>query len=144
MHALITSAAPQNPLFSLLNPFIRMFEGVNVSWKAMVQSTAGRVPEPAFAMEESASTYLLKAFLPGAAREGIHVAIEGDEIRVGAKCETRYHDGQSGAFTYVRQKTVEERFHLPVDALADGLRTDFADGILYVAIPRRMALAEGA
>ena len=33
---------------------------------------------------------------------------------------------------------------LPADALGDGLRTDFADGILYVAIPRRMALPAGA
>jgi hypothetical protein len=51
----------------------------------------------------------------------------------------RYTDGR--AFSYIRQKPVDEAFKLPADALGDGLRTDFADGILYIAIPRRLALA---
>ncbi len=140
MSALTTSVPQQTSLVSLLNPFIRLFDGAaDASWKAMVQATRGRTPEPAFALEESAATYLVKAFLPGAARAGVEVLVDGDELRVRARCEVRYTDGK--AFSYVRQKQVDERFTLPADALGDGMRTDFVDGVLYAAIPRRLAIS---
>lgn len=141
MSALMRPLAPPTSLITLLNPFIRMFETVaNASWKAKLQSTRGKTLEPAFALEESQGSYLVKAFLPGATRDGARAVVEGDELHVSAQCETRYTDGK--AFSYVRQKPVDERFVLPADALREGLRTDFADGILYVAIPRRAAFLE--
>lgn len=140
MSALTTPVPPQISLITLLNPFIRMFDTVaTASWKAMIQSTRGKTPEAAFALEESDATYLLKAFLPGTSKDLVEVAIEDGELRLKARCEVRYTDGK--AFSYVRQKTVDERFTLPADAMGEGLRTDFADGIFYVAIPRRMMVA---
>src|SRR4051812_6434741 len=117
MNALTAALTPENNLFSLLNPFIRLFEGAQLSWKAMIQSTAARTPDAAFAMEESDATYLLKAFLPGAIKDAVQVDVCGEELRVKATCETRYTDGR--AFSYVRQKAVDERFHLPADALQE-------------------------
>ena len=144
MSALTMQMPRPSSLIELLNPFIRLFDGAanpaaRSSWKAMVQSTRGKAPGPAFALTESDGAYVVNAFLPGATSAGALATVEGDELRVRARCETRYTDGN--AFSYVRQKQVDERFTLPADALHEGLRTDFVDGVLYVAIPRRMALS---
>ena len=137
--ALVATSGPDRAARSLLtffNPVVRLFEAARSgSWKMMMQSTLGRMPEPAFALEVSESAYMLRAFLPGATRKGLACTVEDRELRIRATSEVRFTDGRS--FSYIRQTPVDERYALPADADAAKVRWELIDSVLYAAIPRR-------
>jgi HSP20 family molecular chaperone IbpA len=104
------------------------------TWKSMIQAAEARLVEPSFALETTDGAYVLRAALPGAGATDVRVDVEGTTLWLRGLTEQRFTDRRR--FGYVRQRPVEEKFTLPLDARTEAIDVTWESSVLTVRIPR--------
>lgn len=98
--------------------------------------TESRFLSPAIDIDETDSTYLVTADLPGVKKEDLKVDLSGNRLTISA--ERKYSSGES------RKNERRERFHgtyqrsftLPTGVDAEKIDASFAEGVLRIQIPK--------
>lgn len=82
--------------------------------------------------EDSGSSYVVRAELPGIPRERVNVEIDGRELSIHGSVDETADKGmlrrRTGAFSY--------GIRIPVDVDVTGVQADLADGVLTVRLPK--------
>ena len=93
-------------------------------------------------VKETPEAYTVSAEIPGVAKEGIHVEVEGNEVTISA--ETKREDSKDGEkFLRVERyygKTAR-RFALPQDLDDTRAQAAFNNGVLELTLPKKAAVA---
>lgn len=92
---------------------------------------------PAVDVVEDADAYVLRAELPGVAREDIKVEVKDNQLVLSGKKEAASR-GEEGRYRYVESRHGEfsRRFELPRNVRADAVEATFKDGALALRIPK--------
>jgi HSP20 family protein len=92
---------------------------------------------------ETAEAIIVEVDIPGVRREDIHIAVEGDVLRITGERRTR--TAQQGR-NYHRMERSHGRFErqLPLPATVDreAIRAEFDAGLLVVTLPKRQPRKE--
>ena len=93
-------------------------------------------------VKEAADAYTVYAELPGVAKDGIGIEIEGDEVTISAA--TRREAPREGEKWLRLERTfgrAERRFALPQEIDGAKAVARFADGVLQLTLPKKAAVA---
>lgn len=95
---------------------------------------------PAVDVVENADAYVLRAELPGVARENISVEVKENQLVLSGKKET-VQRAENDGYRYVetRSGSFSRRFELPRDVKADAIEATYRDGVLELRIPKAEA-----
>jgi HSP20 family protein len=87
---------------------------------------------------EDEKEYLVKAELPGVARENVHVTVEKGRLAIKGERSfekeengKKYHRVERSYGTFLRS------FNLPENADAEKIEAEFKDGVLFVHLPKQ-------
>ncbi len=99
------------------------------------RTAAGFVP--AVDVVEQKDAHVLRAELPGVAREDINVEVKDNHLVLSGK-KNAVERGEEGHYRYVesRHGTFSRRFALPRNVKADAIEASFKDGTLTLRIPK--------
>lgn len=93
---------------------------------------------PAVDIVEEKDRFILRADVPGVAREDIEVAMEDGVLTISGERHTEKHEESEGVKRFERVNgKFHRRFTLPETADADGIAARSANGILEVTIPKQ-------
>jgi HSP20 family protein len=104
--------------------------------------TVGTLPEPEPMMRmdvtENERGYLVKAELPGVAKEDIAVSVEGGEVSISAevKREKETKEGDKVLRTERYYGSVARSFALPADVDYERAEAKFDNGVLTLTLPK--------
>jgi len=110
-------------------------------WKEFPM-TMGTLPEPEPMMRmdvaENERSYVVKAELPGVAKEDIAVSLEGGEISISAevKREKETKEGEKVLRTERYYGSVARSFTLPADVDSEKADAKFENGVLTLTLPK--------
>ncbi len=92
---------------------------------------------PAVDVVEEGDAYVLRAELPGVARENISVEVKDNHLVLSGKKEA-VSRGEEGKYRYVESRygSFSRSFELPANAKADAIEANFKDGALTLRIPK--------
>jgi HSP20 family protein len=92
---------------------------------------------PAVDVVEEPAAYVLRAELPGVARENITVEVKENHLVLSGKKEA-VQRGEEGKYRYVesRHGSFSRTFELPRNVKADAVEANFKDGALTLRIPK--------
>lgn len=95
---------------------------------------------PAVDVVENADAYVLRAELPGVARENISVEVKENQLVLSGKKET-VQRAENDGYRYVetRSGSFSRRFELPRNVKADAIEATYRDGVLELHIPKAEA-----
>jgi HSP20 family protein len=122
------TARPANWLDQFFNDFDRGLFATGRSAPSFV---------PAVDVVEDADAYVLRAELPGVAREDIRVEVKDNHLVLSGKKES-VSRGEEGKYRYVESRHGEfsRRFELPRNVKSDAVEATFKDGALTLRIPK--------
>lgn len=87
-------------------------------------------------MFEEEGSIVVKAAVPGLAREDLHAEVLGDELRIwGERREEREHEDEDVYLRENRYGRVERRMLLPRDVDAERAQARFENGVLTLQLP---------
>ena len=92
---------------------------------------------------ERGNTYVVKAEIPGVAKEDIQVSIEGNQITIGAEVK-RESEAAEGGRALRRERhygSVYRAFTLPVDVDEAASSARYENGVLELTLAKKPALA---
>ncbi len=93
---------------------------------------------PAVDIVEEKDRFILRADVPGVAREDIEVAMEDGVLMISGERRTEKHEEAEGVKRFERVSgKFYRRFTLPETADAEGIAARSANGILEVTIPKQ-------
>ncbi|MDJ0813383.1 MAG: Hsp20/alpha crystallin family protein [Woeseiaceae bacterium] len=93
---------------------------------------------PAVDIVEEKDRFILRADVPGVAREDIEVAMEDGVLMISGERRTEKHEEAEGVKRFERVSgRFYRRFTLPETADAEGIAARSANGILEVTIPKQ-------
>jgi len=104
--------------------------------------TMGTMPEPEPMMRidvtENERGYVVKAELPGVAKEDIAVSVEGGEVSISAevKHEKETKEGDKVLRTERYYGSVARSFTLPADVDSEKAEAKFDNGVLTLTLPK--------
>jgi len=110
-------------------------------WKEF-PTTMGTLPEPEPTMRmdvtENDRGYVVKAELPGVAKQDIKVSVDGGEVSISAevKHEKETKEGDRMLRTERYYGSVERSFTLPADVDFEKAEAKFEDGVLTLTLPK--------
>jgi HSP20 family protein len=126
-----------NP-FAEMNGLLNRMAGAAALPRLLAENEGGIGVQiaPAADVGETATEYLVRAELPGVAKENVKVTLEGGLVTIEGEC--------------AQQKEQDEKFHvverfygkfarafaLPDNVKADAVRCEFEDGVLTVHLPK--------
>jgi HSP20 family protein len=86
---------------------------------------------------ENSDAFVLRAELPGVAREDINVEVKDNRLVLSGKKEA-VQRGEEGKYRYVESRygTFSRSFELPRNVKADAVEATFKDGALTLRIPK--------
>src|SRR5690606_14981871 len=92
---------------------------------------------PAVDVVEERDAYVLRAELPGVAREDIRVEVKDNRLVLSGKKEA-VRRGEDGMYRYVESRHGEfsRSFELPRNVKADAIEAAYKDGTLTLTIPK--------
>jgi HSP20 family protein len=92
---------------------------------------------PAVDVVENSDAFVLRAELPGVAREDINVEVKDNRLVLSGKKEA-VQRGEEGKYRYVESRygTFSRSFELPRNVKADAVEATFKDGALTLRIPK--------
>jgi HSP20 family protein len=90
---------------------------------------------------ENEKEYIVKAEIPGAKKEDIHVSVEGNYVSISAevkdeKRESRGKEGERMLLQELRYGSMTRGFTLPQDVDAKLTSAKFDNGVLAVTLPK--------
>ena len=93
---------------------------------------------PAVDLAEDEKGYTVTVELPGVKKEDVTVELQDDVLTIhGEKKSEREEKKGKSHWTERSYGSFSRSFSLPPTALAEGLKANFADGVLKVEIPKR-------
>jgi len=95
---------------------------------------------PSFEVTENKEGYVFKADVPGVRKEDLEVTMTGNRLQISGKRESEVEEKKDTIYTYERQYGRFTRaFTLPEGADMDHVKSDLKDGVLTLAIPKKVA-----
>lgn len=110
----------------------QFFNDVDRSWRTQTPSF-----RPAVDIVEDKDAFVVRAELPGVAKENItvevkenHLVLSGkkESVELGEEGKHRHHESRHGSFS--------RTFELPRNVKADAIEAAFKDGVLTLRIPK--------
>lgn len=91
-------------------------------------------------VEETGDRYLVKADMPGVAREDIHVDVDGNMVSIAAEVRREKKDEKEGKVLRTERYlgTMSRAFTLPVDVDVEKVEAKYADGVLNLMLPKHV------
>jgi HSP20 family protein len=91
---------------------------------------------------ENEKAYLVKAEMPGARKEDIHVSVDGNYVSIGAevkeeKKETKKGNGERTLIHELRYGSMSRAFTLPHEVDEKEADAKFENGVLSLTLPKR-------
>lgn len=125
----------RNPYTDLANSIEKMFYD---GFVRRVDDTPVSAWTPDVDVIEEEGAYVVKADIPGIAKEDVHVEVENGMLTIrGEKKEEKEEKGK----TFYRQERVygsfSRSFHLPETADVDAIKAVHKDGLLELTIPKK-------
>jgi HSP20 family protein len=94
---------------------------------------------PSFEVRETKDAYVFKADVPGVKKEDIDVSLSGNRLQVSGKRDAERETKDDTFYTYERSYgSFSRAFTLPADIDADHVRSDLKDGVLTLAVPKKI------
>jgi HSP20 family protein len=120
------------PLPDLFRRFMRMAD-----WPSPALPEEMRID-----VSENDKEYVVKAEMPGARKEDIHVSVDGSYVSIGAevreeKKETKKGNGERALIHELRYGSMSRAFTLPHEVDEKGADARFENGILSLTLPKR-------
>ncbi len=105
-----------------------------------VAKTAARIKMD---VSETDNAYVVKAEIPGVAKDDIQVSIEGNQVTIGAevKRESETKDGERVLRTERYSGSVYRSFTLPVDIDEAASHAKYENGVLELTLTKKPAAA---
>jgi HSP20 family protein len=94
-------------------------------------------------VSENENAYVVKAEIPGVKREDIHVSIDGNQVSISAETK-REQEVKEGARVLRSERyygKVYRGFALAQDVDEAGASAKYADGVLELVLPKKLAAA---
>jgi HSP20 family protein len=129
------------------NPFRSMrdllrwdpFREMSPLWERYEQQLQRDAWLPDFEVRETNDSYVFKADVPGVKKEDIDVSLSGNRLQVTGKREAEKETKEDTFYAYERSYgSFTRAFALPADIDADHVRTELKDGVLTLAIPKKV------
>ncbi|WP_300620330.1 Hsp20/alpha crystallin family protein [Dokdonella sp.] len=95
-------------------------------------------PDIRLDVSEDDRNYIVKAEIPGAAKENIELSVDGNQVSIGVevKRESEKKNGERELYTERSYGSARRVFTLPVDVDADKVEARYEHGILTVKLPK--------
>jgi len=89
-------------------------------------------------VEEAEDRYLVKADVPGVAKDDIHVDVDGNMVTISAEVRREKKDEKEGKVLRSERYcgTMTRSFTLPVDVEFAKAEAKYADGVLRLTLPK--------
>jgi HSP20 family protein len=136
---------PLQPFSEVQNEVRRLFqELIHQPWGTR-SSSAATGWQPCCDMAETEEAIIVEVDLPGVKRQDVHIAVEGDVLRIsGERQATVAHQERQ----YSRMERIYGRFErlLPLPASVDraGIRAQFQAGIVTITLPKKRTASASA
>jgi len=94
-------------------------------------------------VEEAAERYLVKADMPGVAKEDIHVDVDGNMVTISAEVRREKKEEKEGKVLRSERYygTMSRSFTLPVDVEFAKAEAKYSDGVLRLTLPKTKGTA---
>jgi len=95
--------------------------------------------QPSFDVRETKDSFIFKADLPGVKKDDIKVELTGNRLSISGKREDEKEAKEDTYYTYERSYgSFSRMFTLPDGVDAEHIKTDLADGVLSLVIPKKV------
>ena|SRR5687767_3671633 len=130
----MTSTPRSNPFGELLH---ELSEGFLVKPFARA---AGIEPSIRLDVKEDDSAYTIRAEIPGARKEDIHVDVEGSSVLLRAEIgqDSALKENEKMIYSDRSYGSVTRSFSLPGEVDAQRARAEYRDGLLILALPKKL------
>lgn len=93
--------------------------------------------KPAVDISEEKEDYVLRAELPGVAKENIKIEVKENRLTLSGKKEA-HSQGNNGEYRYVESAygTFSRSFELPRNVTGDSIRAEYNNGVLILRIAK--------
>jgi HSP20 family protein len=105
-----------------------------------VASSAASVISPAADILETPEAYLLMLDMPGIAKEGIGVAMDGESLTVRGSTGTVQNKDADLVFSEIRSGTYQREFTLGKDIEREEIEATYEHGVLTLRLPKKESL----
>jgi HSP20 family protein len=105
-----------------------------------VASSAASVISPAADILETPEAYLLMLDMPGMAKEGIGVAMDGESLTVRGSTGTVQNKDADLVFSEIRSGTYLREFTLGKDIEREEIEATYEHGVLTLRLPKKESL----
>lgn len=131
-----TSLLASDPFADMFSRFMRMGD-----WPSLRMTEEMKLD-----VTENDKEYLVKAELPGAKKEDIHVSVDGGYVSISAetreeKKETKKHDGERTLLQEMHYGSWSRGFTLPHEVDDKSADAKFENGVLMLTLPKRAPAA---
>ena len=94
---------------------------------------------PSFEVRETKDSYVFKADLPGVKNDDIEVSLSGNRLQIAGKRDAEKETKDDTFYAYERSYgSFTRTFTLPADIDADHVHSELKDGVLTLAIPKKV------
>jgi HSP20 family protein len=100
--------------------------------------TAKKGFAPSVDIAEEKEDFVLRAELPGVAKENIKVEVKENRLTLSGKKESPWAEKGSGEYRYAEASygSFSRSFELPRNVSGDSIRAEYAHGVLTLRIPK--------
>lgn len=100
-------------------------------------------PQIKVEVSEEDKSYRIKAEIPGVKKEDIHVAVDGNQVSIGAevKKEKEEKEGEKVIRSERYYGRVSRSFILEQEVDQDSAQAKYTDGVLELTLPKRLGTA---
>jgi HSP20 family protein len=127
-----------NPLREIHELQHRVFNALGNSATGECEGKAVAEWVPVVDILEDEKEYLVKAELPGVARENVHVTVEKGRLAIkGERQFVKEENGQKYHRVERSYGVFQRSFNLPENADAEKVEAEFKDGVLFVHLPKQ-------
>jgi HSP20 family protein len=134
-----------NALTPVNDPLDEFFRGFFVRPMDVRNGNTAVAAEPSVKMDvtETEKEYKVHAELPGAKKEDIHIAVDGNQVSISAEVQ-RQSEVKEGERVLRSERyfgQVSRAFQLAQDIDDAAAQAKFADGVLELTLPKKVAAA---
>lgn len=101
-------------------------------------ATTGRGFRPAVEVQETESSYIIRAEVPGMKKEDLSIEVKGHSLVLsGEKRERREEKGRGTFRSEIQYGAFERSFYLGETINPEEIDAEFKDGVLTIMVPKR-------
>jgi HSP20 family protein len=94
---------------------------------------------PTFEVRETKDSYVFKADIPGVKQDDIEVSLSGNRLQIAGKRDAEKETKEDTYYAYERSYgSFSRAFTLPPDIDAEHVHSELKDGVLTLAIPKKV------